>query len=45
MTRHRDPKADELVPTVPDDAWTRVTAAEEWETTPAADSAANARWN
>lgn len=43
--RHANPAADDLVPTVSDGTWTRVTATEQWETTPAADSAENARWN
>lgn len=40
-----DPRADDLPPTVSDGTWGRVTATEEWETTPAAASAENAKWN
>jgi len=45
MAKHGKPDADDFTATVPDGAWSQVTATEQWETTPAADSAANARWN
>lgn len=45
MSRHAKPGADDFPPTVSDDTWGQVTATEQWETTPAADSAENARWN
>lgn len=43
MAKHGNPKADDFTTTVPDSTWTRVTATEQWETTPAADTAENAR--
>jgi hypothetical protein len=45
MAGHGNPDADDFTPTVPDGTWTQVTATEGWETTPAADSAANSKWN
>ena len=45
MGRHSDPKADDFPATVSDRTWIRVTATEQWETTPAADSAGKARLN
>jgi hypothetical protein len=45
MSRHAKPGADDLSPTVSDSTWEQVTATEQWEATPAAGSAENARWN
>lgn len=45
MARHGNPDAGDFNPTVPDDTWELLTSADEWDTTPAADSAAKAGLN